>query len=210
MIGESYGEYGSGGLCDPGPSGRFEPSQVGFEGVATPLTCPILIVRVIDSGRLTGQPTIQRWYCLPSSRARRSRHRYDSSGSPWERTEESPSVDCRGGAGSVGSRSQTSRPAEGNALEAVVCREHLIGRLRHNFRTTQEVRDEQTVDLHKQEHPTGGAGRDVSTVPDSQRMHLQRYPRPTARRKRCPSHANRGAREPSAHEDGRLLPGFHR
>ena len=29
MIGESYGEYGSGGLCDPGPSGRFEPSQVG-------------------------------------------------------------------------------------------------------------------------------------------------------------------------------------
>ena len=30
MIGESYGEYGSDGLCYPGPSGRFEPSQVGL------------------------------------------------------------------------------------------------------------------------------------------------------------------------------------
>ena len=30
MIGDSDGEYGSDGLCHPGPSGRFEPSRVGW------------------------------------------------------------------------------------------------------------------------------------------------------------------------------------
>ena len=141
--------------------------------------------------------------------ARRSRHRYDSGESPWERTEESQSVDCRGGC-SLGSRSKISPPTEGN---------HLRGNGAGNISpggyviTSEQLRrcrmNRLWTCINGNILPAALAGM-LALFLAASACSPNDTPHPTARRKRRPSHAHRGAHGPGAHQAGRLLPGFQR